>query len=217
MQNYKKTVIRFLVLILFLGGGYLFLHLSGAFHYLKPAELKAWVASFGWWAPLIYMGIYAFLPLLLFPGTILTLVGGLLFGPYLGTLYTIIGSSASAAMAYIIANKLGKEFVAARLKGRFRELYLQSEKGGFKIIFLLRIVPLFPFDVINYAAGLSPIRFRHYLAGTVLGMAPGTFIYNLLGSTIIDFHSPKFMIALGLLMLSIFLPLLYWKRMRKNV
>ncbi len=218
MQNPRKATIKFSLFFLFLIGGYLCLHLSGAFSHLNPETLQSWIATFEWWAPLVYMGVYTFLSLLLFPGTVLSLAGGLLFGPYLGTLYTIIGATGGAILSYFIAGKLGKDFVIARLKGRFRELYLNSEKQGFKIIFLLRLIPLFPFDVVNYAAGLTSIRWHHFLAATVLGIAPGTFVYSFLGSTLMDLHSPKFLLGIGLLVISFFLPLFYLRRKKqKNV
>jgi phospholipase D1/2 len=118
------------------------------------------------------------------PVMLLIAVSGIVFGPFLGALYAIAGSMASATVAYGIGWWLGRDVVGRMLGPRINRLSRRIAKRGILAVIVVRIVPIAPFTVVNVVAGASHIRFRDYLIGTLLGMTPGivvtvTFVHNL--------------------------------------
>ena len=132
-----------------------------------------------WWAPAAFVGVYALMCALALPGTIPTLAGGAAWGAGWGTLYNVLGSNLGATAAFFVARFLGREWVqrlSARTSlGRFEE---GVEKNGFQVILTMRLIPVFPFNGVNFGAGLSSIRYRDYFLGSLLGMLPATFVYT---------------------------------------
>ncbi|GAB7388742.1 hypothetical protein BSNK01_25800 [Bacillaceae bacterium] len=167
-------------------------------HQLSPAVIRDFILSFGWWAPLLYIFLYTIRPLFFFPAILLSLSGGLAFGPWWGTLYDLIGASLGSYLAFGISRKLGRDAMERWLGKRLRMIDERVQENGFRTILFLRLIPLMPFDVVNYGAGLSKIRFRDYALATVLGILPGAFAYNFLGHSLHDMFSPQFFAALGL-------------------
>lgn len=145
------------------------------------SALQAWVENAGAWAPLLFMLIYAAAAVLFLPGSILTLAGGALFGPLLGTFYNLTGATLGAALAFLVARYLASDWVAARSGGRLKQLINGVESEGWRFVAFVRLVPLFPFNLLNYALGLTRIRFWHYLLATYVCMLPGAVAYTYLG------------------------------------
>jgi uncharacterized membrane protein YdjX (TVP38/TMEM64 family)/rhodanese-related sulfurtransferase len=145
------------------------------------AALQAWVQDAGAWAPLLFMLIYAIAAVLFLPGSVLTLAGGALFGPLLGTFYNLTGATLGAALAFLVARYLASDWVAARSGGRLKQLINGVESEGWRFVAFVRLVPLFPFNLLNYALGLTRIRFSHYLLATYVCMLPGAVAYTYLG------------------------------------
>ncbi len=143
--------------------------------------LQAWVQNAGAWAPLLFMLIYAIAAVLFLPGSVLTLAGGALFGPLLGTFYNLTGATLGAALAFLVARYLASDWVAARSGGRLKQLINGVESEGWRFVAFVRLVPLFPFNLLNYALGLTRIRFSHYLLATYVCMLPGAVAYTYLG------------------------------------
>jgi uncharacterized membrane protein YdjX (TVP38/TMEM64 family) len=160
---------------------------------LDAAEIRDWILGFSFWAPIVYMLIYTVRPLIFFPASVLSITGGLAFGAGMGTMYTVIGATSGAVLSFLVARKLGKNIANKEWKGRGQVIQTQLEKNGFFYVLLLRFIPLFNFDLISYSAGISKVRFRSFLFGTLLGIIPGTFAYNFLGSSLIS-GSPKIII-----------------------
>lgn len=145
------------------------------------AALQAWVQDAGAWAPLLFMLIYAVAAVLFLPGSVLTLAGGALFGPLLGTVYNLTGATLGATLAFLVARYLASDWVAARSGGRLKQLINGVEAEGWRFVAFVRLVPLFPFNLLNYALGLTRIRFSHYLLATCVCMLPGAIAYTYLG------------------------------------
>ncbi|MBD1373070.1 TVP38/TMEM64 family protein [Hazenella sp. IB182357] len=182
-----------------------------------PDKIQAFILSFGVWAPILYIFLYAVRPLFFFPALILTLTGGLTFGPFWGTLYDLIGASLGAYLAFGISRWLGRDTVRKLIGKRLQSFEAQADKYGFRTILFLRLVPLVPFDVINYGAGLTKIRFRDYAIATTIGIIPGAFAFNYLGSSLHHIFSPTFFVAVGFVVLLSITPLIYKKwRTKKN-
>ena len=151
-----------------------------------PAFL-AWVESLGFWAPLVFVLGYVIATVAFVPGSLLTMAGGAVFGLVAGTAYVFVGASASAIIAFLIARHLARGAIERRLAGNERFTAIDravGEQGG-KIVFLLRLSPVFPFGLLNYALGLTQVRLRDY-ALACLGMVPGTLLYTYAGKVVGD-------------------------------
>jgi uncharacterized membrane protein YdjX (TVP38/TMEM64 family)/rhodanese-related sulfurtransferase len=145
------------------------------------AELEAWIHQAGIWAPIVFMLIYALVTVLFLPGSVVTLAGGALFGPVLGTFYNLTGATLGAALAFLISRYLASDWIADKAGGRVRQLIKGVEGEGWRFVAFVRLVPLFPFNLLNYALGLTRIRFLHYSIATYVFMLPGAIAYTYLG------------------------------------
>jgi uncharacterized membrane protein YdjX (TVP38/TMEM64 family) len=146
-----------------------------------------WVAGLGAAAPIIFAGAYIVATILLVPGSLLTLAGGALFGIVRGTLLVLGAASMGASAAFLIARYLARERVAARVQGdaRFAAIDRAIGASGLKIVVLLRLSPVVPFNLLNYALGVTSVRFAHYLLGCA-AMLPGTLLWVYYGRVIGD-------------------------------
>ncbi len=148
---------------------------------LDPAALEAWIAGFGITAPLVFVIVYALAAVLFLPGMVMTLAGGALFGPVWGTLINLLGATLGAMAVFLVARHLGSGWVARRLGGRLKELVTGVEAEGWRFVAFVRLVPLFPYNLLNYALGLTRIRLWAYIGATFVFMAPGAFAYTYVG------------------------------------
>jgi uncharacterized membrane protein YdjX (TVP38/TMEM64 family)/rhodanese-related sulfurtransferase len=146
--------------------------------HLDAAALTAWVASAGAAGPLVFMAVYVLATVLFLPGSLLTLVGGALFGPVWGAFYNLTGATFGAAMAFLIARYLAAGWVQGRAGGVGKRLVQGVEAEGWRFVAFTRLVPLFPFNLLNYALGLTRIPFLHYLVATYVCMLPGALAYT---------------------------------------
>jgi uncharacterized membrane protein YdjX (TVP38/TMEM64 family) len=131
-------------------------------------------------ARLIYIAVYIVGTVALLPGTALSFAGAVLFGPYEGTLYTWIGATIGATLASLLARVLGRDFVERRFGGRFASFDQRIREHGFTGLLIIRLLPLFPFNAVNFGCGLTGIRLRDYILATAIGIVPGTFVYQFL-------------------------------------
>lgn len=145
------------------------------------AALEQWVQDAGFAGPLVFMLIYAIATVFFLPGSVLTLAGGALFGPVLGTFYNLTGATIGALLAFLVARYLASDWVEQKTGGRLKQLKQGVEGEGWRFVAFVRLVPLFPFNLLNYALGLTRIRFSHYLIATYLFMLPGAIAYTYLG------------------------------------
>lgn len=156
-------------------------------------DLRGWILSFGIWSPVIYIAIYTIRPLLFFPASILSIAGGLAFGAWLGTLYTIIGATLGAMLSFYVAKTLGKKLVRKTWSGNARKIQSQMEQNGFFYVLLFRFIPVINFDLISYVAAFAKVRFSSFALATLIGIIPGTFAYNFLGSSFVS-GNPKIIV-----------------------
>jgi uncharacterized membrane protein YdjX (TVP38/TMEM64 family)/rhodanese-related sulfurtransferase len=145
------------------------------------AALESWVAQAGIAAPLLFILLYALAAVLFLPGSVLTLAGGALFGPVLGTLYNLTGATLGATLAFLIARHLAADWVARKAGRRVKQLIDGVESEGWRFVAFVRLVPLFPFNLLNYALGLTRLKLGHYLIATYVFMLPGAIAYTYLG------------------------------------
>jgi uncharacterized membrane protein YdjX (TVP38/TMEM64 family) len=141
---------------------------------------------------------YAGLTVALVPGSALTIAGGVLFGPFLGTALVVVGATAGACAAFGLGRRLGRAGVEAVAGERIGRLDAMLGRQGFTAVLLVRLVPVVPFNVSNYAAGVTAVTFRDFALGTLVGIVPGSFAYAALGGSFDDPTSPLFLTAVGL-------------------
>ncbi|MHB8535680.1 MAG: VTT domain-containing protein [Sulfuricaulis sp.] len=186
---------------------------------LNVAALESWVKSAGALGPLLYMAVYAIATVLFLPGSVITLAGGALFGPVWGTLYSLTGATAGATVAFLVARYLASEWVHRKAGGWSKQLIEGVEQEGWRFIAFVRLVPLFPFNLLNYALGLTRIGLLVYVVGSYVFMFPGALAYTYLGYAGREAVAggagliQKGLLALALLSVVAFLPRLV-KRLR---
>ena len=174
--------------------------------------LEAWIKDAGVLAPLVFMLVYALATVLFLPGSVLTLAGGALFGPVLGAFYNLTGATLGAVLAFLISRYLASDWIANKAGGRVKQLINGVEGEGWRFVAFVRLVPLFPFNLLNYALGLTKIRLLHYLIATYVFMLPGAIAYTYLGYAGREAIGggegliQKILIALALLAVVAFLP-----------
>lgn len=183
-MRYLKPLILFLLLV---GGAAAYL-LSPLKEFLSPHKLISMIQSAReiWWIPVVLILIYGIGGLLALPAAPLSLAIGAVYGLKYGMIYNILASNLGAVIDFAAARFLGREFVSKILKGRLQKFDENVAAHGFRYIFYLRLVPLFPFLGINFAAGLSRIKFWDYLAASAIGMLPGTFVYTYFSASLLS-------------------------------
>ena len=150
-------------------------------NFSKPRLSKRELQRFGRWAPPLFLLLYALAAVLFVPGSVLTVAGGVLFGPIWGTLWNLTGATLGATLAFVIARYLASDWVAARSGERFAGLMRGVEEEGWRFVAFVRLMPLFPFNLMNYVFGLTRIRLREYVLASFVCMAPGAMAYTYLG------------------------------------
>ena len=150
---------------------------------ISPDQLQGWLQQAGGWAPAIYIAVYVVATILVLPSTALNLTGGAIFGPWWGTLWTGIGAMVAAIVAFAFTRTIGREVIARRLAGRWQAMDAEMRQGGLFYMFAIRLLPIIPYGLVNFAAGLTSISFRDYVVGTALGTLPGVLPFVLIGSS----------------------------------
>lgn len=147
-----------------------------------------WIEALGPVGPAVFMGVYALFTVLFLPGFILTVGAGAVFGLGWGFVAVSIGSTVGACLAFLLGRFLARDAIASKVAGNARFAAIDKAVGrqGWKIVFLTRLSPVFPFNLINYAYGLTKIRFWHFALASWIGMMPGTLLYVYIGSLTSD-------------------------------
>ncbi len=148
------------------------------------SEFLTWVQGLGVWGPVALAAAYVVACVFLLPGSLLTLGAGFAFGLFRGFLAVWVGSNVGAAAAFLVGRTLARGWVEKKVASnpKFRAIDQAIGEQGFKIVFLVRLSPVIPFNLLNYGLGLTRVSFRAYVLGTFLGMLPGTVMYVYLGS-----------------------------------
>lgn len=183
----KKRIAKWLLVAVAIG---LVIWLSRSVFDVEAEGLRNWILSFGLWAPVIYIIVYTTRPLIFFPASVLSIAGGLAFGAWMGTLYTIIGATLGAMLSFLVAKSVGKSIVTEQWTGKAAKFQRQMEQNGFLYVLLFRLIPVINFDLISYMAAIAKVRFASFALATLIGIVPGTFAYNFLGSSFVS-GNPK--------------------------
>lgn len=220
-EKKKRGIVKPLVIASFLAAIILAIRLTGVSQYLEQEKLRSIIESHGALAPVLYMLVYAIAPSLFMPGLPITIVGGILFGPFWGVVYTIIGATAGACIAFLLARSIAQSWVKGKLTGpRWKKLDSEVEKHGWKVVAFTRLVPLFPFNLLNYAFGLTSVRFSHYALATFICMLPACIAFIVFSSSLVDLLkgkiSPPFLVGLALVIVVSIIPGFYRRYQQKR-
>jgi uncharacterized membrane protein YdjX (TVP38/TMEM64 family) len=172
------------------------LALSGS---LSADRVRDWVDGYGIAGPLVFIAVSASLTVVLFPGPILAGASGLLFGTALGTPVSIVSATLGATLAFSISRWWAHDAVLALAGPRVLALRGFIGRRGFLTVLYARIVPGMPYTLVNYAAGLTPVALRAFVAATAIGVAPRAFAYTALGGSLGNLRSPEALVAVGVL------------------
>jgi uncharacterized membrane protein YdjX (TVP38/TMEM64 family) len=187
----------------------LVLALSGS---ISAERVREWVDGFGVAAPLVFIAVSASLTVVLFPGPVLAAASGLLFGTALGTPVSICAATLGATLAFCVARWWAHDAVVALAGPRIEALRAWIGRRGFLTVLYARIAPGVPYTLVNYAAGLTPVALRSFVAATAIGVAPRAFAYTALGGSLGDLTSPEALVAVGVLVAMALLGLVLARR-----
>jgi len=216
-ENKKKNIIKLtlfagvIIAIIFL------IKMTGLDQFLDKERLHSWIKGFGAWGPLVYILIYSVTPSLFLPGLPVTIAGGLAFGPVYGTLFAIVGATIGACLAFLVARYFARQQVESLLEGKLKKIDEGVEKKGWIFVAITRLIPIFPFNLLNYAFGLTKIKFSHYAITSFFCMLPGTAAYVVLSSSLLDLLkgrvSPELIIGVALVAAVSAVPIIYnWRK-----
>ncbi|MBW2337824.1 MAG: TVP38/TMEM64 family protein [Deltaproteobacteria bacterium] len=176
-KNRSQAVIKVLILLVFIVLAIIVVRFTPVRNYLTADALGNFLDAVGFWAPLVFIMIYAVGVCLFLPGTLLTGLGAAIFGAYWGFVYVWFGAMAGASAAFLIGRTLGREFSASLIGDRLKKYDDAIERNGFATVLYLRLV-YFPFTPMNFGMGLTKVHFKDYFFGTGLGIMVGTFIFT---------------------------------------
>jgi uncharacterized membrane protein YdjX (TVP38/TMEM64 family) len=149
---------------------------------INQQELQLWLQKMGVWAPILYILIYSIATICILPSTPLNLSGGAIFGSVWGTVWTSIAAILAAVLSFAFSRSIGRNFVEKKLAGKWQSIDREMHHGGFFYMFAIRLLPLIPYGMVNFAAGLTSIKFRDYFLGTFLGTVPGILPFVMMGA-----------------------------------
>ncbi|TVQ75485.1 MAG: TVP38/TMEM64 family protein, partial [Chromatiaceae bacterium] len=140
---------------------------------LSVEAVRQQLDNLGAWAPIAFMAAYAVAAVAFLPGWIFTVAAGVLFGPIFGLIYALLGATLGATLAFLVARYTASDWVAEKAGGMVKRVMVGVEREGWRFVAFTRLVPLFPFNLLNYALGLTRINLMHYVAATLVCMIPG--------------------------------------------
>ena len=150
------------------------------FQHNAPAIIN-WTKTLGFMAPVFFLLLYCLATILLLPTMVLTLAGGALFGPIVGTLFNLLGATLGAACAFCISRYLVFDWLVSKNNARMDKLIMGVEGRGWQFVALLRLIPIIPFNLVNYGLGITRIKFSHYLITTIIFLIPAEIIFTYCG------------------------------------
>ena len=218
-NNKKKNILKLFLFLAALIAVIVLLKTTGLDQYLDKEKLHLWIKGFGAWGPAVYILVYSITPSLFLPGLPVTVVAGLAFGPVYGTALALIGATIGASLAFLIARYFARSQIEGMLKGKLKAIDEGVEKKGWIFVAITRLIPIFPFNLLNYAFGLTKIKFSHYFITSFICMLPGTAAYVVFSSSLLDLlkgkFSPELIIGIVLIVAVSTVSVIYNKR-KKN-
>lgn len=206
MQIPKMYWLKFGVILLYLASVYFILHVYhidyARIKDIDPDILRGQVKALGVWASIIYVLFYVLRPLILFPATILSMLGGVIFGYFWGMIFVLLGAMFSAVIEFVMSRYFCRNLVIGLIgDSNLSRIDKTIQKYGFRTVFLIRLIPNVAFDIQNFSLGLTNVKLKDYLFATLLGIIPISFAYVYLGYALFDFKcfiKPAFILVVGI-------------------
>jgi uncharacterized membrane protein YdjX (TVP38/TMEM64 family) len=216
VDNHSLTsVVKAVVLVLLLGTLCVIVWYEAPPELLDPGWIEDFLKRAGWLAPLVYMFLRVIaIVMTVVPNAPLDIAGGMLFGPFWGTIYSLIGSEAGAIVCFLIARHLGREAITRFLHRDIAFSNRIARRQLTYIVLFARLEPVFSFALVSYGAGLTGMSLRSFALSTLLGMTPGTVILNYYGKSFFA-GGILLQISLGLVLVVLLLVIPVWIK-RKN-
>jgi uncharacterized membrane protein YdjX (TVP38/TMEM64 family) len=194
---------------------------TGAARLLDPETLRHLLIGHEILGPLLFVLLYTVTPVLFLPGLPMTIAAGILFGPVWGVIYAITGATLGASASFLVARYLARDWVEAKLTGAmWKNLDHKVGEQGWKIVALTRLVPLFPFNLLNYAYGVTRIPFLHYAVASFFCMLPACIAFIVFSSSLPQLLkgkvSPSMVVGAVLVAAIMLVPMLYRRRVLKQ-
>lgn len=181
--------------------------------HFNPRRIKRYILSYGKLSAVAFVVIYALKPILIVvPASLFSIMAGSIFGPWKAFMLSMISCFLSGSFAFFLAQKLGKPFVDKILKGKIMKLDDGIEKHGFIIMLLMRLSFVFPYDPLSYAAGLTKMKYRDFILGTVIGVAPEMLAYSFMGRNLERSFSIKSLLPILLIIIIASIAALTYKK-----
>lgn len=210
----RRGLMKAFIFLAFIGAAIYLIRFTPVREFFTREALGHFLDRAGFWAPLVFILVYAAGVCLFIPGSLLTALGAALFGAYAGFAYVWVGAMIGAALAFWIGRTLGRDFAASLIGEKLKKYDEGIERNGFATVLYLRLI-YFPFTLMNFGMGLTRVKFRDYIAGTGLGILVGTFIFTFFVGTIKEVWiggdwgklvSFKVFFSVGLFIFSLFIP-----------
>ena len=181
--------------------------------YINAESIKMYIQSYGELSVLIFLLIYMLRPIVfVIPASLMSIIAGNIFNYYVAVLLSMIGCFGSATIAFFLARFLGRSFVDKYLKGKALKLNKNIEKYGFKIMAMMRLCFVFPYDPLSYSAGLTKIKYRDFILGTLIGVFPEIIAYSLMGKHLGSPFSLKFIVPVIIIFIVAFISIYIYKK-----
>lgn len=194
IKNALKYIISALLLVIIVFIILKYRRLGRTFNF---RHMKRFILSYGKFSSLIFILIYTLKPIIfIVPASLLSILAGNVFGPYISLLLSMIGCFGAGTVAFYMARFLGRSFVDNLLKGKALKLDNDIEKNGFIIMLIMRLSVIFPYDPLGYAAGLTKMKYRDFISATMIGILPEMVTYSLMGKNIEHPFSLKFIMPI---------------------
>jgi uncharacterized membrane protein YdjX (TVP38/TMEM64 family) len=213
-KSRRSAILKAILFVLFIIAAISIIRFTPVNEFLARESLSRLLGKAGFWAPLIYIVIYAAGICLFVPGTLLTALGAAIFGAYWGFLYVWIAAMIGACAAFWVGRTLGRDFTASLIGDRLKKYDEAIERNGFATVLYLRLV-YFPFTAMNFGMGLTKVRFWDYFFGTGLGIIVGTFMFTFFIGTLKEVWASghlgnlisfKVFLSVALFIFSLFIP-----------
>ncbi|MFZ0370187.1 MAG: TVP38/TMEM64 family protein [Halobacillus sp.] len=177
-------------------------------------SIRSFILSFGIYGPLLFMGLYAIGPIVVFPTSILSLAAAFAYGLWPGMLYIVIGATAAGITGYVMGRFFGDSVLKFQESKWSEKIYYRMKERGFLYVFVLRLIPIVGFDILSYLAGITRVKLRSFIIATIFGMLPGTFAYSLVGTSLASGDRQLIFIALTVFALIFALTFLFRNKVR---
>ncbi|OXZ27395.1 hypothetical protein B9N51_07335 [Finegoldia magna] len=215
MEKFKKIFLIVLLIALTVG----------LMVFVPYDSIRNLVQKSGPWGAVVYILLFTILPIGFFPVPALALIGGVSFGLVKGSIYTVIGAAMNCLLMFVLSRRIGHDYVVKMINEKFSEknrdrILNAPDSKLFTLLFICRLIPIIPYNLINYGFGLTNISLSKYMFASVLGIIPGTLVYLNLGDKVLNVGSKEFyqaiILVVGLTVVSLIMAKIIDKKDKKK-